>query len=153
MSTSQRPTEVQSPIHIAPSLPGTAKDVILKALELEGSNPKIDEDGDIVFKHNRFHFLLIFSQADPEYIRLLLPNFYEVENEKQRTAAFAAANDANAICKAAKVYVSSNQTHAAIEGFLAASEQIVPVLMRCLDALEHSVNTYNVARAIREQSI
>ena len=56
--------------------PRSPQEAIAALLELEGCQSTIDSDGDIRFDHQGIHFLLLFNQADPEYVRLVLPNFF-----------------------------------------------------------------------------
>lgn len=123
----------------------SARDAIVKLLELEGCKPRLDDDGDVVFSHRELNYVLLFNAQDPEYIRLMLPNFCAVGTDAERAAAYEAANGANATCKAAKVMVEHGQTHAAVECFLASPHHVVPVLMRCAGALEHAARSFAVA--------
>lgn len=123
----------------------TARDAIIKLLELEGCKPRADKDDDIVFSHRDLNYLLLFDAQDPEYVRLLLPNFCAVGTDAERAAAYEAASATNATCKAAKVTVEHGQTHAAVECFLASPHHFVPVLMRSAGALEHAARSFGVA--------
>lgn len=123
----------------------SARDAIVKLLELEGCKPRVDKDGDVVFSHREVNYLLLFNGQDPEYIRLLLPNFCAVAKDAERAAAYEAASITNATCKAAKVTVEHGQTHAAVECFLASPHHFVPVLMRSAGALEHAARSFGVA--------
>lgn len=130
----------------------SARDAIVKLLELEGCKPRVDQDGDVVFVHHELNYLLLLSAKDPEFVRLVLPSFCAVGSDAERAAAYEAANVANATCKAAKVSVEHGQTHAAVECFLASPHEIVPVLMRCAGALEHAARAFAMAYAmIRRQ--
>lgn len=123
----------------------SARDAIMKLLELESCRPRVDNDGDIVFSHRDLNYVLLFNAQDPEYIRLLLPNFCAVGTDAERAAAYEAASITNATCKAAKVTVEHGQTHAAVECFLASPHHFVPVLMRSAGALEHAARSFGVA--------
>jgi hypothetical protein len=134
----------------APARP--AKDAIVDLLKLEGCQPTVDDDGDIVFRHHNITYVLIFSKKDPEFIRLLLPNFLRVESDTDRRAAFEAANLTNRLCKAAKIYLERNQAQAAIEYFLASHQHIVSVLLRSAHALEHAAKFFGAAYSIQRGS-
>lgn len=129
----------------APAAQPSARDAIVQLLELEGCKPRVDKDGDVVFVHRQLNYLLLLSAQDPEFVRLVLPNFCAVGSEAERAAAYEAANVANATCKAAKVTVEHGQTHAAVECFLASPHHFVPVLMRCAGALEHAARSFGIA--------
>lgn len=129
--------------------PLAPRQAISQLLNLEGCAPRLDDDGDIRFDHDGIHYLLLFSEADPEYMRLVLPSFFAIDNESERAIALSAANATNSSCKAAKVFIDQKQTHAVIECFLSSQAQLVPVLMRCLSALEHAARSFAMAYALQ----
>lgn len=125
-----------------------ARRALQDLLSLEGCQPRIDSDGDIVFRHQQLTYVVVFSRKDPEFVRLVLPNFWTIDSEAELKAAYRAANLANSTCKAAKVYVEHRQTLAAVECFMAAPEQLVPVVLRSADALADAAKTFGVACAL-----
>ncbi len=127
-------------------------DVLLELLALEGCHPSVGDQGEIRFVRNELHYMLMLSRTDPEFVRLILPNFYAIGDDSERIVAYAAANVANATCKAAKIYVERNQTLAAIECFLASPAQLVPVLVRCAGALEHAARSFAVAFSMQRRA-
>jgi hypothetical protein len=127
-------------------------DALVELLALEGCHPSVGGQGEIRFVRNELHYVLILSRTDPEFVRLILPNFYAIGNDSERIVAHAAANVANATCKAAKIYVERDQTLAAIECFLASPTQFVPVLMRCAGALEHAARSFAVAFSMHQRA-
>lgn len=142
------PTAADTPAATGPATPTTtqpsARDAVVELLELEGCKPRVDKDGDVVFTLRELHYVLLFNVQDPEYVRLLLPNFCAVATDPERAAAYEAANETNATCKAAKVTVERGQTHATVECFLATPHHFVPVLMRSAGALEYACNSFRV---------
>lgn len=126
-------------------------DAFVELLALEGCHPSVGDQGEIRFVRNQVHYILILSRTDPEYVRLILPSFYAIGDDSERIVAHAAANLANATCKAAKICVERDQTFAAIECFLASPTQFVPVLMRCAGALEHAARSFGVAFAMQKR--
>lgn len=123
----------------------SAREAMVKLLQLEGCKPRLDADGDIVFELRELTFLLLFDAREPEYIRLLLPNFCAVGTDAERAAAYEAANLSNATSKAAKVTIERGQTHAAVETFVASAYHVLPVLLRCAGALEHGARSFATA--------
>lgn len=138
-ATASEPEAVE---HVAP------RDAIAKMLEVEGCKPHADKDGNLAFERNSLSYLLIFSEKDPEYLRLLLPCIFKTETDEERAAAYEAANLTSAACKAAKITVEGNWTHAAIECFLASQHHMVPVVMRCTEALAYARTSFNMAYAM-----
>lgn len=114
----------------------------MRWLELEGCQPRIDRDGDIVFVHRAAFCLLRFDTLDPEAVRLVLPDFHPVPAAAGQAAALRAANAANMRCKVAKVHLDGDKVHATVECFLADPQQIAPTLLRCADALLYAARTF-----------
>lgn len=127
-------------------------DALVELLALEGCHPSVGDPGEIRFVRNELHFMLVLSRTDPEFVRLILPNFYAIGDDSERIVAHAAANIANATCKAAKIYVERDQTLATIECFLASPAQLVPVLMRSAGALEHAARSFAVAFSMQKRA-
>lgn len=139
---------------IAPAAAGVAseaperispRDAIVKLLEVEGCKPRSDKDGDVVFVRGDLTYVLIFSAKDPEYLRLVLPNFCAIGTDAERAAAYEAANLTNATCKAAKVAIERGQTYASVECFFASLHHVIPVMMRCAEALAYAARSFGVA--------
>jgi hypothetical protein len=127
-------------------------DALVELLALEGCHPTVGDQGVIRFVRNELHYMLILSRTDPEFVRLILPNFYAIGDDSERIVAYAAANVANATCKAAKIYVERDKTLAAIECFLTSPAQLVPVLLRCAGALEHAARSFAVAFSMQRRA-
>lgn len=126
------------------SLP-SPREAIFKALELEGCNPRLDNDGDIEFRHHDLLYLIRFNAKDPEYLQIVLPAFHAIGTDAAHAVAYEAANLTNATCKAAKVSIERGQTFAAIETFVATYHHVVPVLIRCANALEYAARSFAMA--------
>lgn len=135
-----------------PSQPKRAPaEALVELLNLEGCSPVVQSEGEIRFVRNELRYWVLLSRADPEFVRVILPNFHAIGSDSERAIAYAAANVTNATCKAAKVYVERNQTLAVIECFLSSPTQLVPVLMRCAGALEHAYRSFAIAYAMQQR--
>lgn len=118
-------------------------DFYMNFLAGEGYRPTVDGDGDVVFKHEGKLHLLMISESDPIYFRLICPlggiaSFMDTEHLDQ---ILAAANEVTLSTKVAKAYVRDKKLSVAIEMFVSPMEQITPVFGRCMSALDTGVRS------------
>jgi len=95
-------------------------------LEEEGYRPTIDNDGDIVFKHEGGTFIILVRGEDDEYFILLYPNFWEIESDEELERAYLACNTANREQKVAKVWVREDR-----KNVNATLEDLLPTNREC----------------------
>lgn len=108
----------------------------------EGYSPRIDDDGDVVFKfEGRTHFIII-NPDDPMFFNLVLPNFWPIESGEERMRVIQAAAEATSEMKVAKVYPRKENTWAGVEMFCSPPESVQPVLRRALEALRSTVDYF-----------
>lgn len=117
-------------------------EMYLEFLREEGFAPKIDDDGDVIFKYEGGTFLILLDDKDEEYFKLVYPAFWPIETEHERLKALRVAFDATANTKVAKVYIIKDNAWAAIEMFCDPPETVKPVFARCLSALRTVVRTF-----------
>ena len=108
----------------------------------EGYRPHVDSDGDVVFKHESKTYFVAVREDDPDYFTIVLPNFWEIENERERLQVLIAADEANAKSKVAKVFIIKDNTWAAIELFLSEPEGFKGVFPRSLRAIDNAVGNF-----------
>ena len=72
-----------------------------------GLMPKIDEDGDIAFTYQMVHFAVIASDGDDYFLRMTIPNIYEVD-ENNRLDVLEACSRVSCMVKVAKVFIAPN---------------------------------------------
>ncbi len=114
----------------------------METLAEEGYRPKMDEDGDIVFKSEGKTLYIRMYPDDTEYLQLVLPNFWKIESEEERELANIAANYATRVTKVAKVFTTKANTCASIEMFLPVPEQFAKVINRCVCALRNGAEHF-----------
>ncbi|GAB4472054.1 MAG: hypothetical protein Kow00124_09640 [Anaerolineae bacterium] len=119
-------------------------------LVAEGYRPEIDSDGDVKFKSEGFTYYIIIDEKDPQYFRLVFPNFWSIESDAERLKALIASDFATSRTKAAKVYTVQNNMWASVEFFFAEPSQVKTVFSRCMSTLRTSVDHY--VQKMREQS-
>ncbi len=111
----------------------------------EGYSPKIDEDGDVVFKFEGGNYVILIDEDDEDYFVLLYPSFWSIESEEERAKVILAALQATTKTKVAKVLPGDDNTTAAIEMFCSPPEAIRPVFQRALRALSVAVRNFREA--------
>ena len=125
------------------------------ALKNEGyaADVEADDDGDLIikFKSSDFGSFLILADGDkdPEFMRLIYPNFYSSKNE---TSILTTLNVVNLKCKAVKLWARNSDgemnVSAGIESFLAGPDQLpdlnllVATLRRNISAIRSGVSVF-----------
>ena len=114
---------------------------------------RIDEEGDVLFRHpdlGTMYFSL--SADDPEFLRLVYPSFADATDlGLGRPEFLEVLNVVNNRCKAVKLYVTrsngeaeAHRVSAAIESFVAAPDSLPQeallrgIIARCVSAIRHS---------------
>lgn len=110
-------------------------------LAAEGYAPKIDGDGDVVFKFEGGHYLIVLDE-DEDFVRIIYPNFWSIDDDVERQRAAEASLHVTTHIKVAKVFIVGDSTWATVEMFCASPEAVLPMLFRCLSALRTAVHTF-----------
>lgn len=118
------------------------RQLYLDFLTEEGYRPTTDDDGDIVFKREGKTYVLFVDDDDPTFFRLVLPNFWPIESEEERTLAYQAATVATGQTKVAKVYGVQDNLWASVELFLERPEQFTAHFTRSLNAIAVAVDGF-----------
>lgn len=108
-------------------------------LREEGYVPRLDNDGDVVFKYQGLTFVLFASENDQEFFRMGLPNFWRIESEDERQQALAAAAVVNAKLKVVKIFPVKDNLWASAEMFIDPIESFTKIFDRTLQLLRTSV--------------
>jgi hypothetical protein len=114
----------------------------LEYLRSEGYVPSIDGDGDVVFKYEGRTYYIIVSETDPEYFKLLFPNFWSLESPEEKVKAERSALIATLETKVAKVSPVRENVVATIEMFCSPPESFKNVFPRSISALRSAVQTF-----------
>ncbi|MCX8141017.1 MAG: hypothetical protein WHU94_15075 [Thermogemmata sp.] len=114
----------------------------MRYLVEEGYMPRVDQDGDIIFKFEGGTYLIIIDDSDDEYFRLVFPNFWSIDSEEERMQVYIAATHATAETKVTKVYPVRDNVWASIEMFCSPPEVFKSVFRRSLGALRAGVNNF-----------
>lgn len=114
----------------------------LDYLKEEGYCPRLDEDGDVIFKCEGRHYAILIDPRDECYFRLVYPNFWAIEDDTARQRAIVAAHDVNSRVKVAKVYVVRDDTWASVEMFCSPPQAFQDVFGRSIGALRAAVRGF-----------
>ena len=114
----------------------------MDTLAEEGFRPKIDEDGDIIFKSEGRSLYIRLYADDTEYMQLVMPNFWKIESDEERVCATIAANHATRVTKVTKVFVTKENTCASIEMFLPSPDLFAKVINRSVAALRNGAEHF-----------
>ena len=107
----------------------------------EGFRPEVDGFGNVVFKFEGMTIFITVDETDPGYFRLVLPNFWQIENPDDHAIELEAINQVNMTMKAAKAVMvrfpdGSENISAAVETFLDNPDTFVKgSLARCAGIL------------------
>jgi hypothetical protein len=104
-------------------------------LKTEGYVPEIDGDGDVRFKREGLHYLIIIDAKDENYFRMALPNFWRSSDDASRREALDAINETTGSVKVAKVVMSSTGSVSVyVELFVSGADEATKVMGRCMSA-------------------
>jgi len=118
------------------------QDAYMAYLKKEGYTPKLDGDGDVIFKSEGNTFFIAMSEEDPTFFRLILPNIWNVEGQTERAYVLAAADQSNAMCKVSKVFLVEDRVWVSIELFLASPEDFKSIFKRAIGALDAGASVF-----------
>lgn len=122
--------------------------VYMEFLSDEGYRPEIDKDGDVQFKREGSSYFIQVDEADPEFFRLVYPNFWSIESDAERAKALAAIEAANADTKVCKIFTQKDNLWASIEAFQGQPSDFKPVFSRMMSALRSCSSSF--ARNMRQ---
>lgn len=111
-------------------------------LREEGYVPKVDEDGDVVFKCEGRTYIVFGEEKDESYFRLAFPAFWEIESADEEDQAREAINELNAKMKVMKLFIVRDNVWASVEMFLDPIESFKSVFTRSLNLLQQGVNEF-----------
>lgn len=118
--------------------PSERADMYVDFLEEEGFRAEIDDDGDVVFRHEGGTYI-ITVEDDEEFFRLIFANFWSLDDLPEKAQAVRVAHDVTKAVKAAKVFRVKDNMWCTVEAFHDPPENFKPVLIRSLRAVQAAV--------------
>lgn len=116
----------------------------MKFLASKGYTPELDPDGDVLFKYEGGNYIIQIDESDNLYLRLLYPNFWEIESEEERSDVLLASTVSNMRVKCAKVFMVQNNVWSVVEIFLLKPEDYEKLLPRSISAIQSSVEVFRM---------
>ena len=119
---------------------GKLPDMYAEYLKSEGYSPKIDQDGDVLFKYEGRTYYIPIDEDDPEFFIVVYPNFWEVESNAEKELALKIAHKVTDTTKMAKVHLNSQGTNVSIRTgtLLKNPDDFKHVLPRMLNAIANA---------------
>lgn len=115
----------------------------MEYLRKEGYLPKLDQDGDVVFKCEGRIYIVTADQNDPQFLRVVMPNFWEIESENERRLALEIANQVNERIKVVKVVVRrNNYVWAMTEQFIDSTPNLADFFSRTIRVLKAGADEF-----------
>jgi hypothetical protein len=110
-------------------------------LKGEGYSPETIKEG-VVFKAEGKTYVIMVDENDEQFFRLVFPNFWSIDSDKERVKVVAASSHSTAATKVAKIFPVDNNTWGTIELFVASPDHFKGVFTRSLGALQAAVQTF-----------
>jgi hypothetical protein len=132
----------------------TLRAFVLETLTEEGYRPKVDDDGDILFKYEGNSICLEFDHRDPGYLRWIQPIAPPPDADSSINCIHAAVNHTVERCKGVKVFLTATRgVMASVEFVIDDVSEITPTkLERHFMMLSVGDRTFNeILREIEEQ--
>lgn len=106
-------------------------------LKEEGYQPRVDDDGDIVFKAEGGNFYIDVDEKDLQSFRIVFPNFWEIESPEEKERVFVVSNYINRTTKVAKVFINPREDNVSMDAnvFLEKPEGFKPLFGRMINLL------------------
>lgn len=115
---------------------------LMEHIQTEGYSPKLDDDGDIVFKYEGRTYCIIVSEDDTMFYRIIFPNFWPIESMEERANVEIASLFACKETKVAKVFAVRDNVWASIELFCHDASSFKGVFQRSLGALQSAASCF-----------
>jgi len=110
------------------------EDLVKEWLKSQGFRYDVDSDGDIHFKYQTHNYFFTVSETDQSFFRLIMPNLYEVEDNRE--VVLEACNTISRDIKVVKAFLVEDRLWLAIEMFIDTTPELDDFFERCLDILE-----------------
>jgi hypothetical protein len=120
-----------------PVIPTAYAQAALDFLAEEGFRPRLDEDGDVYFKYEGMHYVLITASDEPTVLALMLPYFWSLDDAAERSRALEAAMYAQRHVRIGRVTVLEDNVSASVNAYLPEPDSFRAVLLSSLQGLHY----------------
>ncbi|MGE0143358.1 MAG: hypothetical protein AB7I19_05535 [Planctomycetota bacterium] len=122
----------------------TKLDQIRDFLAKQGFRPQVRDDY-VLFKYEGGTFLLPFDEEDPNFFRIVYPNFFPFASAGERQRVLETAAVVTGMVKGVKVFPGVNDTIASIELLLPDEATFQQFFPRALLSLQEAVRRFVMA--------
>lgn len=126
----------------------TRLDTFRGMLTAAGYRPRVHDDY-ITFQHEGGNYLLPLDDADPQFFRIVFPNFWHFDTEAERTRVLETAATVTGMVKAVKIFPGPNDTIASIDLLLPNADAFDQVFPRALLMLQSACREFAGAMHMR----
>jgi len=110
-------------------------------LVTEGYAPKIDPDGDVMFKREGRPYFILVDETDPMYFSVAL-GLWSVDTEAEMLKVVLAAHYTNARIKVCKIFTAGKTVWVGVQIFVASPENFKSTFERSLSAIDSGVAVF-----------
>jgi hypothetical protein len=140
-------TEKLTSRHYTQSFTKTTMNLIAKLcidyLRNEGYVPQLDEAGNVLFKFEGKLFIVTTDDNDLQFLRVVMPNFWEIESEQEKRLAMEVTNQVNERIKVSKVVVNrNNHVWAMAEQFIDSTPNLEDFFKRTIRVLKAAADEF-----------
>ncbi len=107
-----------------------------------GLEPRLDDDGDVVFQKDGMVFVLMAEERDPRFFRLLMPAFWKVDSDLERARALEAINEISLKYKISKLAIVRERVVAMAELWMDLKRDLADEFDRITSSLHISVRQF-----------
>ncbi len=103
---------------------------------------RLDSEGDVIFQYCGMSYVLMAEESDPRFVRILLPAFWEVDSDIERSRALEAINEISLKFKVTKMGIVSNRVVAMAELWMDIPNDLFKDFERILKCLSVTVKQF-----------
>lgn len=123
---------------------GSKAQFYLDFLRDRGFEPRIDDDGDVVFQKEGMVYVLMAEEKDPRFFRLLMPAFWRVDSDVERSRALEAINEISLKFKIAKLAIVRERVVAMAEMWMDLERDLDKEFSRITSSLQVSIRQFYI---------
>lgn len=110
---------------------------VLDFLAEEGFRPRLDDDGDVIFRYEGYTFIVLTASNEPTAFILVLPAFWPLDDAAERARALEAAMYAHRHVRIGRVTVLEHNVTASVNAYLPDEDSFRSVLLSSLEGLKY----------------
>lgn len=124
------------------------RSMVISVLEDMGYQPRVDSDGDVLFRFQMKHlYVLATQQEETSFLVVMLPQFYEM-SEGEEIKVLTLCNKLTREVRLAKIYIDTNLTEVTASSEFFYSDEASLRLQ-----LEHSLVILGRVRSVFRQAL